>query len=826
MRTTASSKVQDLRNLRLRNNHRGRMSAGRLLVLVVLVAAVCCYGQDDQPPPPTPPNPGISCAQDNTYPCNGISVGKPKVFDNRTLTLMLEDLSARLQGVQFIDQKSLAAAFGMLQGFQSSDFTSNVSISTLPTPGVTKDVTTTTGNVDSNGKALPDTSKTDINTTRSSVTPQAPALDAAQTLSGFNPNFGQNPSDLLNDQVNLTYQIFNLRMILEKSLTDRLTINNQTRLQAVMGFNVTLDPPRTANDAVAVVEITLEAHDPVPTEDGLSLISVMPMEKSYNSAAVSTKSNAFSGAAVVKMAQVGVSARKRSQVFYIYGDTDTLAYERMVPKQPNKVIFGWMFRPVLGRRSISPGLRQLFALVALPAVDDKSDKNNHLVGVKVRTYWEKYDHKTMTSYLANNTNRATEASFWLSFGLAEPQIFGKKYVNTADYPDVYVKPTHVYESHLRARVRTASWRPAGAKTALVTIDGENFFTGTSVAIGDKVLATPTDGLIIKSNETLDVLTTIDTLATGPGEIVSRYGAAVPIRAPDIAGSNGFEIVGSKLYPSRSGYRTLTLDLSGDIPTDPIIAVNDKAVPLPYTQHENSLSANVPESYLNDGTGMAKVTSPFLPPGKWTKTFPVGGTPFVVTRVSAKTITIARPDPLGFIGDPSKDLGVAVPPYCWRLLANDTAVTLHSSVCPNGTVGPVEGPNLVSLTLDKGIPDKVILVAPNTASTVLDVPKLPSDTSDTPKPIALKQYDSAWIDIANVELAKVDYIEANQIHLAPRPGKPGKDGKPATGFQVEVTRTITAKPGDIDVTVVGKDGTTLGSVKLQISCVHCSTNGGQ
>jgi hypothetical protein len=825
MHTTASNEMQDPCSPRWRNKQGARIRARRLLVLAIFAATVSSYGQVDQPPPKTPSSPGISCAQEIHYPCNGISIGKPKVFDNRTLTLMLEDLSARLQGVQFIDQKSLAAAFGMLQGFQSSDFTSNVSISTLPTPGVTKDVTTTTGNVDSNGNPLPNTGKTDITTTRSSVTPQAPALDAAQTLSGFNPTFGQNPSDLLNDQVNLTYQIFNLRMILEKSLTDRLTINNKTRLQAVLGFNVTLDPPRTANDAVAVVEITLEANDSNPNGDGLSLISVMPMEKSYNSAAVSTKSNAFSGAAVVKMAQVGVSARKRSQVFYIYGDTDTLAYERMVPGQRNKVIFGWMFRPVLGRRSIAPGLRQLFALVALPAVDDKSDDSPHPLGVKVRTYWKKYDHKTMTSYMANNANRATAASFWLSLGLAEPQIFGKEYVNAADYPDVVVKPTHVYERHLRARVRTASWRPAGAKTALVTVDGENFFTGTSVAIGDKVLVTPTDGLVVKSNETLDVLTTIDALATGPGEIVSRYGAAVPIRAQDPKG-RGFEIIGSKLSPPRSGYRTLTLELTGDMPIDPIITVNDKAVPLPYSQNEQSLSANLPESYLTEDAGIAKVTSPFLPPEKWTKTFPVGGTPFVVTRVSAKTITIARPDPLGFIGDPSKDLGIAVPPFCWRLLANDTAVTLHSSVCPNGTVGPVEGPNLASLTLENGIPDKVILVAPNTASTVLDVPKLQSDKSDTPKPIALKQYDSAWIDIPNVDLAKVAFVEANQIHLTPRPGKPSNDGKPTTGFQTEVTRAITAKPGDIDVTVVGKDGKTLGSVKLQISCAHCSSNGGQ
>ena len=39
--------------------------------------------------------------------------------------------------------------------------------------------------------------------------------------------------------------------------------------------------------------------------------------------------------------------RKRSQVFYLYKDVDTLSYERMTPN--GSIVFGWMFRPVLRR---------------------------------------------------------------------------------------------------------------------------------------------------------------------------------------------------------------------------------------------------------------------------------------------------------------------------------------------------------------------------------------------------------------------------------------------------------------------------------------------
>ncbi|MEK6279567.1 MAG: hypothetical protein AABN95_04365 [Acidobacteriota bacterium] len=74
--------------------------------------------------------------------------------------------------------------------------------------------------------------------------------------------------------MNLTYQIFNLRMLLERSLSDRLLDDDQPRRQAVLGFNVTLDPPRTSNDAVAVVEISLNLgpNDQCATDDSRPIV--------------------------------------------------------------------------------------------------------------------------------------------------------------------------------------------------------------------------------------------------------------------------------------------------------------------------------------------------------------------------------------------------------------------------------------------------------------------------------------------------------------------------------------------------------------------------
>jgi hypothetical protein len=94
-------------------------------------------------------NPGDVCLKKDkngkrvAHPCNGISVGAPKVFDNRTLTLMLESLSQTLQAQQqnYIDQKSVAAALANIQGFTQTETSTNLSLTTTPTPAT--DVKTT-----------------------------------------------------------------------------------------------------------------------------------------------------------------------------------------------------------------------------------------------------------------------------------------------------------------------------------------------------------------------------------------------------------------------------------------------------------------------------------------------------------------------------------------------------------------------------------------------------------------------------------------------------------------------------------------------------------
>lgn len=193
---------------------------------------------------------------------NGIHVGKAKVYDSRELTLMLDNLSESLQGRQFIDPSQLAKVLGNVQGFRESD--TSFAFQAIGAVGSgaasvfsgTPAASTTTPATDASGSTSPaatisvsltlnagsTTASTAATTSPSATTrPQPPALPALQTGPTYTPTFGSNGSDLLSDEVNLTYQLYNVRMLLDRSLTDR-TIEKRPRLQAVVGFDIDIEP--------------------------------------------------------------------------------------------------------------------------------------------------------------------------------------------------------------------------------------------------------------------------------------------------------------------------------------------------------------------------------------------------------------------------------------------------------------------------------------------------------------------------------------------------------------------------------------------------------
>jgi hypothetical protein len=485
---------------------------------------------------------------------NGIVVGKPKVFDNRSLYIMLDELKSQLRNIQTVDPQKLAQSLGLLQGYQSHDVSVAVDLTSPAAPKVT-----TTEKVDSTGKLVP----SDRTTEQAASTPTPPGLPELPAAPAFTPSFGENSQDLLADQVSLSYQIFNIRMLLERSLSDRL-LEKDPRLQALLGFSISLDPAKSMRDRAAYVEIRVTPLDGTRSAEA-SLVSLMPLEKTYNAAALDTKASAFGGSAVAKVITLGVNARSRSQNFYLFRDADTIALERLPATAANSssVSFGWEFRPVLGRRSVSPGMRQMFAVLALPAADDISTPPQRLK-VEVRTYWRRYHRRTLSTKPTIEYD-----SGWKLLG------------NALAYN------SRQFEEDLTPKLEKIRCYPTGAESGICSITGRNLFPGTRVLIGNTVLDTTTKDLVIKSDNTMEVRVNLKDLATSDAVISGRYGKIPDYSPPNIA-STGVLI--NYIQVRQEGDKTVLFidlqektgnDLVLPAEEDAYVTVNGSFIPGPY-----------------------------------------------------------------------------------------------------------------------------------------------------------------------------------------------------------------------------------------------------
>lgn len=434
---------------------------------------------------------------------NGVVVGEPKIYEERTLRVMLQAAEQRLATLGPIDP-SVLARVGSVQGGRESFSDFNLSVASLPTPQVQNVLTRTES-------ATPSTVN-QTTTTQGAVTPQPPGNTTFPTgfgpSLGLQPTFGLSARDVLAEQLSLTFQIANLRLALERAVSDRLfngvTEGGRTfslpRQPILLGFQVSVDSLSRYQGAVAEVRVSLQGTDDMP----ITLLTLLPTKDTYNVAAITRKSTSLGAGAIVNVFQVGAGFRRGRGTYYLVQDSDVLGLE-YPSAQSRQLTFGWQFRPVLGRKSVDAGLRQVYALVTLPQSENSND-GRPIIGT-VETRWRRW-------------NAARQ-------GLGE-EIPGSLVTQPFRLsPDMFRSLT----LNLSPTINGVDWVDLGSDRALVIVDGQNFYSDTQVAVGD-VLLDRSNGLQIPEEGRLLFTASLKTLATSrEASLVGRYGKPVRLETP-------------------------------------------------------------------------------------------------------------------------------------------------------------------------------------------------------------------------------------------------------------------------------------------------------
>jgi hypothetical protein len=338
----------------------------------------------------------------------GIFVGEPKIYDDRSLQLMLNAARAQLGALRPLDQASLLGSLANVQGanLRQTQFslqvngpptTGNVTTTTsgTPSPVVTNNTTTTTGTSPSTSVENQTVTTTPGSTmqnvaTQPSVTPTIPTLPAPTT--SLPSTFGLSPLDTLNEQMQLTYEIANIQLLLEGALSDRFVRGTHLlKRHTTVGFPISIATPadKLFQNAVAEVEVTVSNGPVADPNAGPALLTILPREKTYNIANITDRSVSIGGGIVASVASVGASWLWGHKTYYLVQDQDTLALQREATNGQTR--FAWQFRPVLGQKVLKSGLRQTFVQLAFgtgPA------RPGCLGFVQIVTRWRRYDPKT------------------------------------------------------------------------------------------------------------------------------------------------------------------------------------------------------------------------------------------------------------------------------------------------------------------------------------------------------------------------------------------------------------------------------------------------
>jgi len=442
---------------------------------------------------------------------NGIDVGEPKIYDDASLRMMLDQARQRLAAINGLNEAALVSHLGAVTGstIDQTQFGIQVAGPTLPTvattaTGPTSQTTTNTG-LPAGQSTIPGSTTVTTNPSQSVVTTSTPPTPSVPTVpSGlaFTPPSALSGSalDILGEEMQLTYEIANLQLLLEGALSDRFVKNqNIIKPRTTIGFPITIIPQSRYKNAVAVVEVDIETAPRNLSSASLpeppAITALLPREKTYNVAAIKDHMTSIGAGAVINAISVGGSWLTGHKTFYVVQDQDTVAIERPAdPNTPNKTSFAWEFRPVLGEEFVRSGMKQTFVQIALPL----KDYQDCFGSIHIHTYWRRFDQKK------GIVKEAFEGSV-----LSRPKLSIPHY-------------------DLTPKVGGVGMQDLGDGTLLVTVKG-NFLAGTYVQLGAARFDSG-KGLFFEESG-LKFVAPASALARWTAKVVSRDGKQTSVLYP-------------------------------------------------------------------------------------------------------------------------------------------------------------------------------------------------------------------------------------------------------------------------------------------------------
>ena len=548
---------------------------------------------------------------------NGILVGQPKVYDDSLLQQMWSTAEARLMSLQMLDQTGIASKLGSITGATQTISSFGLSLQGPSLPQVaTTNNGATNGTVSTNQTAAttgatPSTTTTNTvqttanapvtNVTTTAPSVSAPSVTAPAPSTTMPTSFSVSASDILNEQMQLTYEIANLRLLLEGSLNDRIIGGTKiVKPRVTLGFPVTLTPDKRHKNAVAIVEVEIEKdikkdgkdEDLNPNEPP-AVLALLPREKTYNVASITDKSVSIGAGVVTQVGSAAGSFLHGTKTYYVVQDQDTLALTYQ-PKGPMHIGFLWQFRPVLGAQYVKSGLKQTFVQIAFPAPWSAERFGK----IHVRTYWKSYDR-----------------GHSLTKGIVRDSL--------TEYSEQWPILNISLDQHPKTFDRT-SLEDLGNGQMLVTLKGR-FLGGTYVRVGSNILKDGSTGFTSEYQQ-IRFVSSLPDLATKQCSLVARDGTetALIFDREQFGAKNALSIVGSpSVVPVDDANSRLTVELNNLLPEGqqpPLVFLIAGKVfgyaDAPIRRNGNQLSVVLPSALLIANPDIA-VKALFTDPVYWT-----------------------------------------------------------------------------------------------------------------------------------------------------------------------------------------------------------------